>query len=303
MFSKKHGLWLQIKINKESYFLVLPVVLFILIFQLYPLLDTIRLSFTNTNFLIPTSGKFVGFSNYYNILFNDSVFWMTVKNSFLWVFVSLIFQFILGLITAMLLNKKIPGLGLWRSIILIPWVTPVVVMGIIWRWIFNGDFGILNYALQQLHLLKEPVIWLGEKPWIWPSMLLTSVWKGYPYMAIMMLAGLQGIPESLYEVASIDGAGAVTKFFKITLPCLLPVIFVTFLSSVIISWTKFELIWVLTHGGPGFDTSVMATYVYSKSFLYYQMGNGATIATISSIIMVLFLVLYYRFFNPADSNS
>ncbi|GHV92315.1 hypothetical protein AGMMS50268_28180 [Spirochaetia bacterium] len=134
-------------------------------------------------------------------------------------------------------------------------------------------------------------------------MLLTSVWKGYPYMAIMMLAGLQGIPESLYEVASIDGAGRITKFLKITIPSLLPVIFVTFLSSVIISWTKFDLIWVLTRGGPGYDTSVMATYVYAKSFKYYEMGNGATVATLSSIIMVLFLIIYYRLFKSEDVNS
>jgi multiple sugar transport system permease protein len=176
-------------------------------------------------------------------------------------------------------------------------------MGIVWRIIYNGDFGILNYVLTELHILKTPVVWLGEQPWIWPAMLLTSVWKGYPYMAIMMLAGLQGIPESLYEVASIDGAGAITKFFKITLPSLLPVVFVTLLSSIIISWTKFELIWVLTQGGPGYDTSVMASYVYAKSFKYYEMGNGATVATLSSVIMVLFLIVYYRLFKTADVNS
>ena len=301
MFDRRKGFISELKKNRPAYLLVLPVVLYILLFQLYPLLDTLRLSFTNTNLLIPGTGKFIGFRNYINILTNDSIFWLTARNSFLWVFGSLIFQFVLGLFTAILLNQKIPLRGVWRSTILIPWVTPTVVMGIVWRWIYNGDFGILNYILERIGLIQIPIVWLGEKPWIWPAMLLTSVWKGYPYMAIMMLAGLQGIPESLYEVASIDGAGRITKFFKITLPSLVPVIFVTFLASVIISWTKFELIWVLTRGGPGYDTSVMATYVYAMSFLFYQMGNGATVATLSSLIMALFLIVYYRLFKT-ESN-
>jgi multiple sugar transport system permease protein len=301
MAGRGDGIFQELRKNRTAYLLVLPVVLYILIFQFYPLIDTVCLSLTNTNLLIPKSGKFTGLKNYADILLNDSVFWLTVKNSFLWVFGSLILQFVFGLFTAILLNQKIPLRGFWRSTILIPWVTPTVVMGIVWRIIYNGDFGILNYVLMKMNILETPVVWLGEWPWIWPAMLLTSVWKGYPYMAIMMLAGLQGIPESLYEVASIDGAGVVSKFFRITLPSLLPVIFVTLLSSIIISWTKFELIWVLTQGGPGYDTSVMASYVYAKSFKYYEMGNGATVATLSSIVMVLFLIIYYRLFKTEDA--
>lgn len=298
----KGGFLRLVKKNREAYILVLPVVIYIMIFQLYPVIDTLVLSFTNLNLLIPSSGKFVGIANYKNLIVEDQVFHMTVWNSFLWVFGSLILQFILGLATAMLLNRRIPARGLWRSLILIPWVTPVVVMGIIWKWIYDGDFGILNYVLMQLNVLKDPVVWLGDRSLVWPSMITTSVWKGYPYMTVMMLAGLQSIPSSLYEVASIDGAGAVAKFFNVTLPSLLPVIFVTFLASVIISWTKFDLIWVLTQGGPGFDTSVMATYVYSKSFLFYQMGSGAAVATISSLIMILLLIIYYRIFKVEENN-
>jgi multiple sugar transport system permease protein len=287
---------------RDAYILVLPVVAYILIFQLYPVLDTLRVSLYNINLLIAKSGRFVGLKNYIDLIVSDDVFRMTVVNSIRWVFVSLILQFILGFSTALILESVMAGRGLWRSVILIPWVTPTVVMGIIWKWIYDGDFGILNYVLTNAHILSRNVVWLGEKRLVWASLIVTSIWKGYPYMTIMMLAGLQGIPSSFYEVASIDGAGKVRQFFSITIPSLLPVIFSTFLVSIVISWTKFDLLWVLTQGGPGFDTNVMATYVYSKGFRFYQMGSGAAVATLSSLIMIAILVVYFRVFRVEDAN-
>lgn len=174
---------------------------------------------------------------------------------------------------------------------MIPWVTPTVIMGVIFKVIFDGDYGLLNYYLQ------TDIVWLGNEATVWPTLLLTSVWKGFPYATLMMLAGLQGIPKDIYEAAFVDGCNKFKQFFNITLPMLMPVLFVSGLVSIVISWTKFELIWVLTAGGPGTTTSVLPTYVYTKAFINFDMGSGSAVATISMLFMLVFVVIYLKLFK------
>jgi ABC-type sugar transport systems, permease components len=282
---KKHGF---------AYLFILPTALYLLVFQLYPLIESVRLSFTNLSFLHPNSGQYVGFKNYINLLFHDDNFWGILLNSFVWVFGSTILQYMLALPAAATLNNIMKCRSLWRGLVMIPWVTPTVIMGLIWKWIFDGDYGLINYYLH------TNIVWLGNTNTVWPALLLTSMWKGFPYATIMFLAGLQGIPKELYEAASIDGCNKIKQFFLVTLPMLLPVIFVTGLSSLVISWTKFELIWVLTAGGPGYATSVLPTYVYTKSFQFFDMGGGSAVATISMVFMIIFVVLYLKMFRTQD---
>jgi len=281
----------NIKKNKLVYLFILPTLLYLLIFQFYPLLESIRLSFTDLSFLRPGSGKFVGLANFKDLLFNDPNFWRIVKNSFGWVLGSTIFQYFIAIPAAMVLNGRLVARPLWRGLLMIPWVTPTVIMGVIFKAIFDGDYGLVNYYL------NTNIVWLGNASTVWPTLLLTSVWKGFPYATLMMLAGLQGIPKDIYEAAFVDGCSKLKQFFKITIPLLMPVLLTSSLVSIVISWTKFELIWVLTAGGPGTTTSILPTYVYTKAFINFDMGSGSAVATISMLFMMIFILFYLKLFN------
>lgn len=287
-----HSLAKSIKKNRTAYYLVAPVALYILAFQLYPVIETLRVSLTDMSLLSGSERGFIGLGNYRSLLFDTPVFWLAFRNHLLFVFSSLILQLVLGLSAAVALNRGSRWNSAARGATLIPWVAPIVVMGIIWRWIYDGQFGILNYILVQLGILEESVVWLGNANVVWPAIILTSVWKGFPYMTIMLLAGLQGIPDNLYEVASMDGATKPRKFVSITLPLLLPVMSIVSVASLIISWTKFDLIWVLTQGGPGQRTEILASYVYRLTFRFYEMGGGAAVATLSSLLMLVIFAGY-----------
>lgn len=274
-----------------AYAFIMPTLLYLLVFQAYPLFESVRLSFTNLSLIKPGSGKYIGLANYRRLLVDDSNFWKIVANSALWVFGSTILQYVVALPTAMLLDQKLVGRSLWRGLLMVPWVTPTVIMGLIWKWIYDGDYGLLNYYL------GTHTVWLGDTNTVWPALLLSSMWKGFPYATIMVLAGLQGVPKDLYEAAYVDGCGGFMRFLKITLPLLAPILLISSLVSVVISWTKFELIWVLTGGGPGYTTSVLPTYVYTKSFVFFDMGLGSAVATVSMLFMLIFVIAYLRLFR------
>ncbi len=281
------GLWF-------AYLLILPSVLYLLIFQLYPLLESVRLSFTDLSFLRPHSGKYIGLKNYIQLLTQDTVFWKIFVNSLIWVLGSTIMQFAIAIPAALILNAKLPYRPLWRGLLMVPWVTPIVVMGLIWKWIYDGDYGLLNYYLH------TKVIWLGNSATVWPSLLFSSMWKGFPYVTLMLLAGLQGIPVELYEAAYVDGCSGVKRFFNITLPLLMPVVFVTGLICIVTTWTKFEMIWVLTAGGPNYSTSVLPTYIYTNSFQFFNLGIGSAVATISTLFVLVIIMIYLRLFNANE---
>ncbi|WP_163182676.1 carbohydrate ABC transporter permease [Neobacillus sedimentimangrovi] len=279
------------KIYSIAYWFILPTIVYLGVFQLYPLIESFRLSFTNLNYLIPTSGQYVGLDNYKELLFHDLHFWRIVGKSFVWVILSTILQYLIAVPAAVILNQKLKMRSLWRGLIMVPWVTPIVIMGLIWKWIYDGDYGLLN------HYLGTDFVWLGDSKTVWPSILLASTWKGFPYATIMILAGLQGIPKSLLEASYIDGCSKFQSFFKVTLPLLTPILAVSAMISVVITWTKFEMIWVLTAGGPGVKTSILPTYIYTKSFQNFEMGMGSAVAVLSMLIMIIFILLYFRILN------
>ena len=196
---------MSVRKTSIAYLFLLPTLVYLIIFQLYPLVENLRLSFTDLSLINRESGQYIGFENYEHFLFNDYRFWTVFKNTIIWVFGSVLFQFLVGVPSALLLNKKLIARGLWRGLILVPWVTPVIVMGIIWKWIFDGQWGILNYFLKSINFISNNIVWLGNESTVWPALLLTSVWKGFPYITLMILAGLQGINKELYEAAKVDG--------------------------------------------------------------------------------------------------
>lgn len=276
------------------YFMLLPTILYLAIFQVYPLIESIRLSFTDLSLLMPGSGKYVGLDNYVRIFTSDSNFYPILLNTFKWVICTTPLQIVMGAVAALLLNQKIRLRGLWRGLAMAPWVTPMVITGLMWKWIYDGSYGLLNYYL------GTDLIWLGNDRTLWPALFLVSMWKGFPYVMVMLLAGLQGISEDLYEAASIDGCGGLKRLYYVTLPSILPVLRVTTLLILIQQWTRFELVWSLTQGGPGYRTSVLQTYVYSKSFKFYQMGEGSAVAVISALMVLIVMIVYLRLMMEDD---
>jgi multiple sugar transport system permease protein len=279
-----------------AYALLAPAVIYLLAFQFYPLFETVRLSFYDYS-LVRKTYDFAGLANYTYLMTNDKNFWLIMRNSMIWVFGSTLLQILIAIPAALILNNSIRLRGLWRGLVMVPWVSPVVIIGIIWKWLLDGHFGLVNYYLESLGLIKEGVIWLADDFWVWPSLLLSSAWKGFPYVTLMFLAGLTGISKEMLEAASIDGANAFQRFSKIVLPLLKPIIFVTGMTQIISTWTKFEMIWALTNGGPGFTTSILPTYVYTNAFVYFDLGRGSAIATLSMLIVLVIVWAYSKLFN------
>ena len=289
--TKRGQITREIRKNYYLYLFLIPTMLYLIVFQVYPIVNSIYTSFTDLQLIKPNSGKFIGFGNYVKLLTADKNFWPIVKNTLVWVFGSTVLQYLFAIPASLCLNQKFRGRGVTRGLMMVPWVTPVIIMGLIWKWIYDGDYGLLN------HILGTNIVWLGNPSTVWGALLTTSLWKGLPYATLMFLAGLQGIPTELYEAAYVDGCNAWQRFTKITMPLLMPVILVTALTSIVQSWTKFEVIWVLTSGGPGYTTSILPTYIYTKSFVMYDMGTGSAVSVFAMACMLVFVVFYLKIYN------
>jgi multiple sugar transport system permease protein len=279
---------------RTPYLLLLPSVAYLVSFTIYPILNVFYLSVTDLHLVKSLVPHFIGLKNYVELIRDDPDFRRILLNTFIWTFGSTALQFVLGLATGLILNARLPARGFWRGIMLVPWVTPIVVVGIIWRWIYDGSYGLLNYYLNVVGLLNRYVVWLGEDAAVWPAILLASLWKGYPYMCLMLLAGLQTIPQDVYEAADVDGASGFKRLWYITLPLLKPVAGIVTLVALVLTWNNFQMIWVLTEGGPAYATSVLATYVYTKGFVFFQLGSGAAVATLSILVILLVCIIYAR---------
>lgn len=277
-----------------GYMLLAPVVLYIVVFQFYPLFETVRLSLFDYSLISGRPMSFNGLGNYVELITNDTHFWKIFKNSLIWVLGSTALQFLIAIPAAMILFGKLRGRGLWRGLMMVPWVSPVVVIGIVWKWIYDGNYGLLNHYLKSLGFIEKSIIWLGHEQWVWPALLLTSAWKGFPYVALMLLSALTGISKEMMEAAYVDGATSWQRFIRITLPLLKPVMYVTGMVSIVASWTKFEMIWALTGGGPGYSTSILPTYLYTNTFVYFDLGKGSAIATLSMILVLIIVALYAK---------
>lgn len=280
-----------------SYILILPTVLYLLAFQVYPLLESIRLSFTNTHLVRQGTGQFVALENFTYLFTQDHRFWGIVANSFFWIFGSLVFQFIVALAVALVLDKKLVGRFLWRGFAMVPWMMPVVVVGVMWKWIFDYHHGLVNFYLKSLGIISESINWFGDPKWVWVSLFLAATWKGFGYLTIMILAGLKSIPHDVHEAGMVDGTNALKHFWYITLPLLKPVLYVSGIVQIITGWTKFEMIWALTNGGPGWATSILPTYIYANAFDFFRMGRASAVAVVSTIMVALLVLVYYRIFE------
>ena len=262
---------------------MLPAAIFLLVFLSYPLGLGVWLGFTDTR--IGRAGVFVGLENY-QLLWDDSIFWLSVFNTILYTVAASILKFMLGLWLALLLNEHLPFKAIIRAIVLLPWVVPTVLSAIAFWWIYDAQFSIISWGLMKLGMIDSPINFLGNPNNARATVILTNVWRGIPFVAITLLAGLQTISPSLHEAATLDGATSWQRFRYITLPMLSPLIAVVMTFSVLFTFTDFQLIYVLTRGGPLNATHLMATLSFQRAIPGGQLGEGAAIA----VAMVPFLL-------------
>jgi len=260
-------------------------------FLAYPLVLGVWLAFTDTS--IGRAGVFIGLENY-ELLFTDSVFLLAVFNTVFYTIVASILKFALGLWLALLLNRHLPFKALLRAIVLLPWVVPTVLSGIAFWWIYDAQFSIISWALIKIGLISSNINFLGD-PWHARfSVIAANVWRGIPFVAISLLAGLQTIPPSLHEAATLDGASSWQRFRYVTLPLLTPIIAVVMTFSVLFTFTDFQLIYVLTRGGPLNATHLMATLSFQRAIPGGHLGEGAAIA-VAMIPFLLSAILFSYF--------
>jgi multiple sugar transport system permease protein len=266
--------------------LLLPTLVLLGLFIAYPFFKGVELSVTDTKVGVP--GHFVGLQNFEKI-WNDSIFHVAVWNTCLYTFVTTVFKLALGLWLALLLNHHFKGKAFTRAFILLPFIIPTVLSTLAWKWMFDPTFSVINWALFRLGLIEGRINWLGDPNLALVSVMIVNVWRGVPFYAISLLAGLQTISPELHEAAAIDGARAWQRFRHVTWPLLLPVTLVIVLFSVIQTFADFQLVYVLTGGGPANATQLFATYAYQLGIGTGLLSEGATISL--AIFPVLLLVV------------
>lgn len=272
--------------------LIAPTVLIFCAVIVYPLISAIYLSFFQI--YTPTQqGGFVGFSNYSELIASGE-FWRSLWNTLIWTVGTLILQIVFGVAMALLLHQKLWFRSLARSLVLFPYFVSTVVAVLVWRWLFNDLYGILNHTIMLSGLSDMPVDWLGSMPNAMVSVILVGAWKYFPFVVIAVLARLQTIPEPLYEAARIDGAGPISRFFDVTLPQLKEVLAVIILLRAIWDFKEFDLIYLLTGGGPVISTQTLSLLVYKEAFALNEMGSASAYAVAMMLVMLIFMVIYVR---------
>ena len=262
--------------NWQAAWFMLPAAAFLLLFLAYPLFLGVWMSFTDVR--IGRVGVFVGLENY-EWLWDDSIFWLSVFNTLLYTIVASAIKFALGLYLALLLNRHMPFKAMIRAAVLVPFIVPTVLSAIAFWWIYDSQFSIISWSLIKLGLIDHNINFLGDSTMARASVIFANIWRGVPFVAITLLAGLQTVSPSLYEAATLDGATNWQRFRFITYPLLTPIIAVVMTFSVLFTFTDFQLIWALTRGGPVNATHLMATLSYQRGILSGRLGEGAAIAT------------------------
>jgi len=272
--------------------LLLPTVALLGLFIAYPFVKGVMLSVTDARVGVP--GQFVGLQNFANV-WQDGIFRVAVWNTCVYTFVATVFKLALGLWLAVLLNHHFRGKALTRAFILLPFIIPTVLSTLAWKWMFDPTFSVINWGLFRLGLIHGRINWLGDPNLALISVIIVNVWRGLPFYAITLLAGLQTISPELHEAAAIDGARAWQRFRHVTWPLLLPVTLVVTLFSVIQTFADFQLVYVLTGGGPANATQLFATYAYQIGIGTGLLSQGATIslAVFPVLLLVVIVQLFY----------
>ncbi|MBE3597879.1 MAG: sugar ABC transporter permease [Limnochordaceae bacterium] len=273
--------------------LVLPAALLVAAVLAYPIVRAVAMSLTGLVLSDPSSGTWVGLANYLRA-FRDPEFRMALTRTLYFALATVPVETVLGLLIALLLNQRFPLRNVVRGLVLLPWALPYVVNGTMWKWIYDANYGVLNALLVQTGLAKEYQIWLGQPTTAFLAVVAANVWKETPVAVILLHAALQTIPSQLYEAAMVDGATVWRRFTAITLPMLRPVIAVTLAIKTVWAIKEFDLVYIMTRGGPANATNLLTYYTYLTTFKFLRFGYGSALAILLGIVAFVVAVIYVR---------
>lgn len=291
----KRGAARRTRASLSSLLYVAPFLLFFVLFQIYPIFQGLYVSLTKWD--LATPAQFVGLNNYLN-LWKDALFWTALRNTLLFVALNAPLAVVVPLSLAMLVNDSLPGRALFRSAFTAPLMISVSSVGVLWVWFLNPTFGLINYYAGLLGLPGQN--WLTQGGWAMVAIVLTNIWWTSGWNVVLFLAGLQEIPEQLYDAAKIDGAGAWALFRYITLPSLRPTILFVGVTTIIGSFRIFQLVFVMTGGGPFDSTRTLVQHIYETGFRYFRMGSASAIAWALFLIVLIFTVIQFRLVNETE---
>lgn len=272
--------------QRTAWLLLTPALIVLALVYIYPIVRAVWLSFFDRSLGTQLQSVFIGFNNYIRMA-GDGRFWQSFWTTIIFTTSSVILELILGMCIALVLHQKFKGRSLVRTSALIPWALPTALIGLAWAWIFNDQFGVVNDILRRLGLISGGINWLGEPTLAMVAVVLADVWKTTPFISILLLAGLQSISDDLYEAHSLDGANAWQSFWRITVPLLMPQILIAVLFRFAQAFGIFDLIAVMTGGGPGGATEVVSLYIYSTVMRYLDFGYGAALVVVTFVLLVL----------------
>lgn len=279
----------------EPWYYVGPIFLLLVIMFGYPLIKSVVMAFQNYK-LGNANVYFNDFANFHK-MFGDKDFLLLLKNSVVYVVVSVFGQFIGGLILALCLRDKFKGRGIYQSIVFLPWAFSAFVVGLVFRWSFNGEYGVVNDVLMKLGIIKKGIAWLGTPGLSLVVVIFAMIWIGIPFFGIMILAALQSIPDEIYEAADMDGCGMFRKFFSLTLPYIKPTVIMTILLRTIWIFNSFDLVVIVTQGGPANYSQTLPSYMYTKAFSGYDFGLAGAFGVLLMVILGVYAVLFLKLSN------
>jgi multiple sugar transport system permease protein len=269
-----------------------PAILYLAFFIAYPFVMSLYLSVSSARVGSP-EWHYVGLLNFQRI-FADPVFWQTVRNSFVFTFASELIRLVIGLPLAFALNRSFKGKRLVQGLMLIPFVIPIALSSLAWKWMFDSLYSVINWMLMTAHIIDYPWQWLGEPGLAMVSVVVLNVWRGFPFSAVILLAGLTAVPTEVIEAAKIDGAGPLRRFVYVVAPIVRPILFVGLLYSIVFSFTDFSAVWLLTQGGPYNTTHVFGTYAYNVGINAGDIGMGASITLFMFPLLAVFVIVMLR---------
>jgi multiple sugar transport system permease protein len=284
-----------------GYLLVGPLVLWLVITIMLPLLYAVYVGFTDAG-IIGTEADFIGLENYVTVL-GDAEFRSAFGRSLIWAVGGAVVQTVLAFATALALNQAFRGRRFARTWIILSWIIPTIVIAILWRWMLNASYGVVNFFVTTVGISDAPIDFLGSPKWALPTVIMINAWRWFPFLALLILAGLQSIPGELYEAAKVDGANATQRFFNITMPQLQPVLYVVGLIGTLWAFQIFDVIWLLTQGGPSGATQTLPVMIYDRAFNGFAMGEASAISVLLCAFLLIFSVLYIRFVPAGESDT
>lgn len=271
-----------------GYTSVMPVIIVIFVVIGIPFINALYLSLTDKT--VGAEAHFIGFENYREI-FTDPVYWKVLKNTFIYFMTDVFFKLVIGMIFALTLNQAFFGRSIVRVLFLVPWAISGLVAALTWKWMYNDSYGIINQLLLDTGMIENPVAWLSGPKIALVSVIIVNIWRGIPFFLFSILGGLQTIDKQMYEAAKIDGAGPIRQFFSVTIPSISSVLVITTMLSSIWTFNDFENIYLITGGGPLYNSAVISVYTYETAFLQNDMGKSLSVA--GSIIPILLVMMFF----------